>query len=61
MEEQGIERKVVLFFGTRSRKDLVSMEELKGMEGRLPWFTFVPVLSRELNRRTPRGKGQGAG
>jgi len=23
------------------------MEELKGMEGRLPWFTFVPVLSRE--------------
>ena len=46
MEEEGIKRKATLFFGARTRKDLLYYDKLRDFEKRLPNFTFFPTLSR---------------
>ncbi|MBU2488636.1 MAG: 2Fe-2S iron-sulfur cluster binding domain-containing protein [Proteobacteria bacterium] len=38
-------RKATLYFGTKTTGDLFYTDQLKELEGRLPGFRFVPVLS----------------
>jgi propane monooxygenase reductase component len=45
MVERGIERKVVYYYGARTRNDLFHLEELETLSKRLPDFRFVPALS----------------
>lgn len=52
MEEKGIRRRATYFFGALTQKDLFLVEELRAMEKRHDWFTFVPALSKE-----PEGSG----
>jgi Na+-transporting NADH:ubiquinone oxidoreductase subunit F len=47
MRKEQIQRKITLFFGTRTGEDLYSVEELKNLEKELSNFTYVPTLSRE--------------
>ncbi len=51
-----IQRKVTLFFGTRTEADLYCMEELREMEKQLFAFTFIPTLSREVEGSQWEGK-----
>ncbi len=46
MAERKIRKKVTLFFGAVSRRDLYDQELLAGFEERLPGFRVVPALSR---------------
>jgi len=46
LEKDQSPRKTTFFFGARTAKELMYFEELKGLEGKLPDFEFVPVLSR---------------
>ena len=46
IEKEGIKRKTTLFFGDKTPKDLYYMDRLRALEKDLPYFTFVPVLSR---------------
>ena len=43
----GNKGRITLFFGTQYRKDLYGIDELREMEKTMPFFTFVPTLSRE--------------
>ncbi len=45
MEEKGVGRRTRYFFGARSTKDLVLLEEMQDLEKRLPNFQFIPALS----------------
>jgi propane monooxygenase reductase subunit len=45
MAERNIHRKVVYYYGARTRRDLFHLEELRELEERLPDFRFVPALS----------------
>ena len=45
MAERGIGRKATYYYGARSRRDLCFEEELRGLEGSLANFRFVPALS----------------
>lgn len=47
MIEKGIERPTTYFFGALTQKDLFYVDELKRLEEKHPWFTFVPALSNE--------------
>lgn len=46
MESEQIERKATLFFGARTRKDLLYHDRLKEFEKTIPNFTYIPTLSR---------------
>ncbi|HVG13002.1 MAG TPA: FAD-dependent oxidoreductase [Flavisolibacter sp.] len=44
----GIEHKNIhLIFGTRSKTDLLYLEEMRRLEEEVPHFSFIPTLSRE--------------
>ena len=45
METKGIQRKTVMYWGARQAKDLYAREWMEQAAGRLPWLSFVPVLS----------------
>jgi NAD(P)H-flavin reductase/ferredoxin len=45
MVEQDDARPVTYFYGARARRDLFQLDELFGLEQRLPNFCFVPALS----------------
>ena len=45
MAERGLQRKATYFSGARGRRDLCFDEELRGLEEKLPGFTYVPALS----------------
>ena len=45
MAERGISRKATYYYGARGRRDLCFEEELRGLEGSLPNFRYVPALS----------------
>lgn len=47
LQDKNIQRTVTLFFGTRTQKDLYRVEELRELEKKLAFFTFIPTLSRE--------------
>jgi Na+-transporting NADH:ubiquinone oxidoreductase subunit F len=47
MQTEHIQRRTMLFFGTRIQEDLYCAEELKDMEKNLSAFTYIPTLSRE--------------
>lgn len=40
-------RNIYLIFGTRSQKDLLYAEELKGLQAEISDFQYIPTLSRE--------------
>jgi Na+-transporting NADH:ubiquinone oxidoreductase subunit F len=46
MAERGVHRETTFFFSAHARADLLYMEELRALEGGLPSFRFIPVLSR---------------
>lgn len=46
MVERNVEKKVTLFFGALSHRDLYDLELLRELEEKLPGFHFVPALSR---------------
>jgi propane monooxygenase reductase component len=45
MAEAGNERPVTFYYGARTEPDLISLEELAGLQEALPQLTFVPCLS----------------
>jgi propane monooxygenase reductase subunit len=45
MAERNDARPVTYFYGARARRDLFQLDELQGLEQRLPHFRFVPALS----------------
>jgi len=45
MAERGITRKATYYYGARGRRDLCFEEELRGLEGSLANFRYVPALS----------------
>jgi Na+-transporting NADH:ubiquinone oxidoreductase subunit F len=47
MKEKGIARPTLYFFGALTQKDLFFVDELRQLEKELPWFTYVPALSKE--------------
>ena len=46
MKERGMDRRCRYFFGAVKQEDLLYLDQLRRMEEELPWFTFVPALSR---------------
>jgi NAD(P)H-flavin reductase/ferredoxin len=46
--KEGSERTLHLYYGARTRGDLVFTEELRGLEAQMPRFTFTPILSAPL-------------
>jgi Na+-transporting NADH:ubiquinone oxidoreductase subunit F len=46
IEAEKIQRKTTLFFGARTRRDLLYHDILKAFENTISDFTFVPTLSR---------------
>lgn len=40
-------KKIKLFFGTRTEKDIVYREELERLQEQMPNFEYIPTLSRE--------------
>lgn len=40
-------KQVMLIFGNRYEKDILYREEWEDMAASMPWFTFIPVLSRD--------------
>jgi Na+-transporting NADH:ubiquinone oxidoreductase subunit F len=46
MHKENIQRKITLFFGTRTEDDLYCVEELKDMENQLSGFRYIPTISR---------------
>ncbi len=46
IEKDQIPRKTTLFFGERTKQDLLFTDILKSIEKNLPDFTFIPTLSR---------------
>jgi propane monooxygenase reductase component len=45
MAERGITRKATYYYGARGQRDLCFEEELRGLEGSLANFRYVPALS----------------
>jgi len=45
LAEQGMPRKVTLFFGVRSRRDLFYIDEFRQLEKRFTNFRYIPALS----------------
>ena len=56
MVEKQIDRNTTYFFGARAKRDLFLVEEMKELEGKLPNFTFVPVLSEPMEDDKWEGK-----
>ena len=48
MRNENIERKCTYFFGARSKRDLICLDEMKAFEETLPNFKFVPCLSEPM-------------
>jgi Na+-transporting NADH:ubiquinone oxidoreductase subunit F len=45
LAERNMPRKIMYFFGARSKKDLFFTEELFGLQKKLPNFRYIPALS----------------
>ncbi len=56
MKEKGIERASHYFFGALTQGDLFFVEELTQLEKELPWFSFVPALSKEPENSDWKGE-----
>ncbi len=48
IQNEGITRKVTYFYGARSRRDLICLEQMRQFEEAIENFTFVPCLSEAL-------------
>ncbi len=46
MDEEGIARPCTYFFGALAERDMFLLEELRGLEEKHDWFTYVPALSK---------------
>ncbi len=56
MREKGIERQATYFFGALTQKDLFFVDELNRLQEELPWFSYVPALSKEPEDSDWRGE-----
>ena len=45
MADRGIDRKVIFYYGARTRSDLFHLDEIEALSERLKDFRFVPALS----------------
>jgi Na+-transporting NADH:ubiquinone oxidoreductase subunit F len=45
LAEQGMPRKITLFFGARQRRDLFYVDQFRELERRFPNFRYIPALS----------------
>jgi len=48
MLEKDIRRETVYFFGARTAQDLFLVDEMRGLEGKLADFRYIPCLSQPL-------------
>ena len=48
IQNEGIPRNVTYFFGARSKRDLICLEQMASFEAAIPNFTFVPCLSEPM-------------
>ena len=55
LQERGIERDAVYYYGARTETDLFHLEELEELASALPSFRFVPALSRRPSGTARRG------
>jgi Na+-transporting NADH:ubiquinone oxidoreductase subunit F len=46
IEKEEIARKIMLFFGAKTKKDLYYQGRINAWEKKFPQFTYIPVLSR---------------
>jgi Na+-transporting NADH:ubiquinone oxidoreductase subunit F len=56
MRNENIQRPATLFFGTRYKRDLYCMEELRRLEKELPSFSLIATLSRETEESGWKGE-----
>lgn len=56
MHREKIQRKTILFFGTRTEEDLYCVKELEDMEKHLSGFSYIPTLSRVKEDSAWRGE-----
>lgn len=56
IKAEKIQRKTMLFFGTRTQKDLYCVEELRSLEKDLPAFKYIPTLTREAENSSWKGE-----
>src|SRR5882672_1299882 len=59
MADSGSDREVVYYYAARTERDLIKLDELAEIAGKLPNFTFVPCLSESWPEDWP-GDGTGA-
>jgi Na+-transporting NADH:ubiquinone oxidoreductase subunit F len=50
LARKGMPRKVLFFFGARTKKDLFFTEELKALEKEFPNFRYIPALSEPTSK-----------
>ncbi|MBI4335654.1 MAG: 2Fe-2S iron-sulfur cluster binding domain-containing protein [Candidatus Omnitrophica bacterium] len=56
LKEKGMSRKVMYFFGARSKKDLFFTDELFALQRQFPNFKYVPALSEPKPQDNWRGE-----
>jgi Na+-transporting NADH:ubiquinone oxidoreductase subunit F len=49
IKNEGITRNVHYFFGARSKRDLICLEEMAAFEAAIPNFKFIPCLSEPMD------------
>ncbi len=59
MAERHVDRPSSFFYSAHSAADLVYGEDMRELEGRIPGFRFIPVLSRPLPEDRWRGERGG--
>ncbi|MGB3341669.1 MAG: 2Fe-2S iron-sulfur cluster binding domain-containing protein [bacterium] len=55
MQNSGIKRKAVFFFGVNTTKDLFLVDEMKQFEKGIPDFEFIPVVAQPEEKSTWHG------
>ena len=56
LKEKGMPRKIMYFFGARSKKDLFFTEELFALSKEFPNFKYVPALSEAKSQDNWKGE-----
>jgi propane monooxygenase reductase subunit len=60
MADSGSDREVVYYYGARTERDLIMLDEIAGLAEKLPNFTFVPCLSHSWPDDWPAAHPGGA-
>jgi propane monooxygenase reductase subunit len=60
LADRGIDRPAVYYYGARTERDLIMLDEIAGLAEKLPNFTFVPCLSHSWPDDWPAAHPGGA-